>query len=130
MKYLRHALLLTLALLPMLAHATGKAYTQAEFDALQQAGKPILIFVHANWCPTCRAQAPILDRLLSTPEFSAITALRVDFDQQKPVVRAFRVPYQSTLIVFKDGAEVARSTAETRADKLESLLRNAIDPSK
>lgn len=124
MKLLRCLFLLVL-LLPALAHATGTPYTQAGFDALQQAGRPILLVVHADWCPTCRAQAPILDRLLQKPEFSAVTALRVDYDTQKPVVRAFKVPYQSTLIVFRGGAEVARSTAETQPDKLEALLRNA-----
>ena len=32
-------------------------YNQAAFDAAQRAGKPILVWVHAPWCPVCRAQA-------------------------------------------------------------------------
>lgn len=126
MSRLRTLLFVFIALLtPMLALA-ATPYTQAEFDALQQAGKPILVLVHADWCPTCRAQAPLLEALLAQPEFRSITALRVDFDKQKPVVRAFHVPYQSTLIVFKGGVEVGRSTAETRKEQLAELLRKAL----
>ncbi len=35
-------------------------YTDAAFDAAQKEGKSILIDVSAPWCPTCKAQAPIL----------------------------------------------------------------------
>ena len=35
-------------------------YTPAAFDAAQKAGRSILVEIHAPWCPTCRAQTPIL----------------------------------------------------------------------
>lgn len=108
------------------ALAAGQAFDQAVFDALQKEGRPVLVTIHADWCPTCKAQEPILGELLKTPELQAITALRVDFDQQKAVVKAFKVQYQSTLIVFKGGKEVGRSTGDTKKDSIAALLKKAL----
>jgi thioredoxin 1 len=47
----------------------------------------------------------------------------MDFDRQKEAARAFGVQYQSTLIVFKDGREVGRSTAEQSPLRIAELLR-------
>ncbi|MBI4987108.1 MAG: thioredoxin family protein [Rhodocyclales bacterium] len=106
--------------------AADVPFDRAQFDALNQAGKPILVTVHAEWCPTCRAQAPIVAELLKTPELQGITALRVDFDRQKDALKAFKVQYQSTLIVFKGGKEVGRSTGDTRQHSIATLLKKAL----
>ena len=122
-----YKLLLSLALLfPMFVHAVGEPYTQAKLDALNKAGQPALVFIYADWCPTCRAQDAVLEKLLPTDEFRGIATLRVDFDTQKPVVKAFGVQYQSTLIVFKGGREVARVTGETDRERIADLLRKAL----
>jgi thioredoxin 1 len=106
--------------------AAEQAFDQATFDKLQQQGKPALVMVHASWCPTCKAQAPLISELLKQPENQAITALRVDFDAQKPVVHRFKVTQQSTLIVFKGGKEVGRSTGDTSKAGIAALLKKAV----
>src|SRR5579884_3320986 len=40
--------------------AETMSYTPDAFAAAQKAGKPILVAIHASWCPTCKAQKPIL----------------------------------------------------------------------
>lgn len=126
MKALRTVLTLLVMLFPLFAHAVGEPYTQDKLDALNKSGKPALVFIHAEWCPTCRAQDAVLEKLLPTAEFKPITTLKVDFDMQQEVVKAFGVRYQSTLIVFKGGKEVARVTGETDRDKIAALLRKAL----
>jgi thiol-disulfide isomerase/thioredoxin len=108
------------------AIAGESAYTQSAFDQLQKQGQPILVFVYAGWCPTCRTQDPMISKLLKQPPYENITGLRVDFDQQKPVVKAFKVSMQSTLIVFKAGKEVGRSTGDTSEAGIEALLKKAL----
>lgn len=126
MNAIRKWLVMLCAFFPLWAYAVGEPYTQEKLDALNKAGKPTLVLIHADWCSTCRAQDRILTELLPTNEFKNITALRVDFDTQKPVVRAFGVNYQSTLIAFKNGKEVGRTTAETDSGRIAELLRKTL----
>ena len=62
-------------------------YSPAAFDAAQKAGRSILIEIHAPWCPTCRAQAPILSELEKDAKFKDLLVVHVDFDSQKDAVR-------------------------------------------
>lgn len=109
------------------AQALSKTpYTQAAFEAAAKAGKPILIDVSAPWCPTCKAQAPILSELAAQPKFKNLVLLNVDFDSQKEVLRGLKAQQQSTLIVFKGAKEVGRSVGDTKKDSIEALLSRAI----
>lgn len=126
LKLFRRLALLLPFLISSLAAATDVPFDAAKFDAMNKQGKPILVSVHADWCPTCRAQAPIVAELLSTPKLKDISAFRVDFDGQKDAVKRFRAQYQSTLIVFKGGKEVGRSTGDTRKESIAALLDKAI----
>ncbi len=103
--------------------ADRKAFDPATFASLQNAGKPILIDVRADWCPTCKQQAPIISSLLATPEFADYTQLEVNFDDAAAALRQFRVTQQSTLIVFKGTAEKGRSTGDTSRSGIAALLR-------
>lgn len=104
----------------------AKPFDQKAFAAAQASGKPILIEVHASWCPTCKAQAPILSSLGKRSDFRNFTAFRVDFDSQKDVVRNFGAQRQSTLIVFKGKSETGRSVGSTDPAAIEMLLATAI----
>jgi thiol-disulfide isomerase/thioredoxin len=108
------------------AGAAAQTFDQPTFDKLQLQGKPVLVMVHASWCPTCKAQEPLISELLQQPENKSLTALRVDFDAQKPVVHHFKVSQQSTLIVFKGGKEVGRSTGDTSKAGIAALLKKAV----
>ncbi|MFN3351034.1 thioredoxin family protein [Pseudorhodoplanes sp.] len=110
---------------PALA-ADKKPFTAAAFEAAQAQGKPILIDVSAPWCPTCRAQAPILSKLMSDPRFKNLVAFNVDYDSQKDVLRKLNVQRQSTLIVFKGKQEAGRSVADTNPASIEALVAKAL----
>lgn len=125
------SLLRTLVLSPFLffagfVFAADTPFDAAKFDTLNKEGKSILVAVHADWCPTCKAQEPIVSDLLKSPEMSGITSFRVDFDNQKDAVKRFKAQYQSTLIVFKGGKEVGRSTGDTKKESITALLKKAI----
>ena len=106
--------------------ATERPFDPKAFAAAQDAGKPILVEIHAGWCPTCRAQQPILDKLSELPKYSGIERFRVDFDAQKDVVRLFKAKVQSTLVVYKGRNEMARSVGDTDQAKIRALLDKAL----
>ena len=108
------------------AGAAERPFSVEAFAALQRQGGPILVFVHADWCPTCKKQDIILGELLKEDDFANYSVLRVDFDSQKDVVQSFGVKYQSTLIVFRGKTEVGRATADTDRAAITALLRRAL----
>ena len=101
-------------------------YSPEAFKAAQAAGSPILIEIHADWCPTCKAQKPIVDQLTAAPKFKDLKIFRVDFDAQKPVVKQFKAQMQSTLIVFKGATEEGRSVGDTREASIADLLNKSL----
>ena len=103
-----------------------RPFDATAFEAARSAGQPILVHVSAPWCPTCRAQKPILAELASKPKFGNLAFFEVDFDSQKDVLRMLNVHQQSTLITFKGKKEVGRSIGDTNATSIEALLNKAI----
>ncbi len=118
------ALLCSLA--ASLALGAEVPYNQAQFDAARAAGQTVAVVFHADWCPTCRAQAPVLKELVSSPEMKSLTLYVADFDTEKALRNALHVNQQSTIVVFKGKQESARSTGETQKGALETFLRGAI----
>jgi thioredoxin len=106
--------------------AERKPFEESAFAAAQAAGKSILVDVSAPWCPTCRAQKPIIQSLAAQPEYKDLTVFDVDFDTQKPALRALNVQQQSTLIVFKGNTEEGRSVGSTNAGAINDLMKKAL----
>ena len=120
------AALIAGGLLSPAAANTTVPFTAEAFKAAQASGSPILIEIHADWCPTCKAQKPILDKLAAEPKFKELKIFRVDFDSMKPQVKEFGANMQSTLIVFKGAAEKGRSVGETAEAPIAALLDKSL----
>ncbi len=106
--------------------AQTQAFTREAFAAAQAAGKSIIIHVYAPWCPTCRAQEPIVQRVEADPKYADVAMFRVDFDGQKDAVRALKANRQSTIIVFKGAKELDRLVGVTDAAVIGALLAKAL----
>ncbi len=126
MKFAKPFLAIALSVVATFSWAgASEPYTQARFDKLAAQGRPTIVAVHASWCPTCKAQKPIVSELLGRPEFKNVTELVVDFDTDKPLLKKYKVSMQSTLIVFKGGKEVGRSIGDTTKAGIEGLVKKA-----
>jgi len=106
---------------PALATQT-KTFDLQSFAAAQKEGKPILVGIHASWCPTCKAQDPILGVLMAESKFKSLVYFVVDFDNQKDAVKFFGARTQSTLIAFKGATETGRSVGDTSRTSIAALL--------
>ena len=125
-RFLMLAALLSSAMLRPAWAADVTPYEQAAFAAAETAGKPILVAIHASWCPVCAKQRPILSQLEQQPAFKDLVVFMVDFDSQKSVVAALGASKQSTLIVFHGNVEKGRSVGDTNAGKIEELLAKSM----
>ena len=103
-----------------------KPFTQDDFAAAQKADKPIFVAIHATWCPTCKAQKPILNELMAEPTYKNLVYFVVDFDSQKDAVKFFGAQMQSTLIAFKGEHETGRSVGDTDRSSIAALLNKTL----
>lgn len=119
-------MLLLIGLSSMAAAAGSQPFDASAFKAAQTAGKPIVVEIHADWCPECKAQNRVLDRLGSEPRYAGLVRLRIDYDGQKNLVKQFKARQQSTLIVYKGDKELARAVGITSEDEIRALVDKAI----
>lgn len=123
---IRRILLLAALALPLAARAGSAPFDQAAFDKAVAAGGPVIVDFHADWCPTCKTQAPIVAQLLAEPKMKDVKLFVADFDKESALKKALRVSSQSTFVVFKGGKEAARSTGETTRAAIEATFSKAL----
>ncbi len=107
------------------AQQQKESFTPERFAALQQQGALVLLDVHADWCSTCAQQQRILAEYREQHPDVPLHVLQIDFDSQKQYVRQFRVPRQSTLILYRGDERQWFSVAETDPAKIFAALNAA-----
>ena len=120
MKRLRLLLLLLLALV---ANASALEIVDYNGKSLAESittGKKTLIWFHATWCATCKAQELVLAKIPKNQNQTVI--VKVDFDTATKLRRELKVATQSTFLIYKDGKEVARSVGVTDPTELKKLI--------
>ncbi len=96
---------------------------RAEVDALP--GLTLLQF-GANWCGHCQAAAPaVAEALQAAPATAAMRRLLVEDGPGRPLGRSFRVKLWPTLILLRDGQEIARLVRPTEAAAVAQWLAEA-----
>ena len=127
MKSLRQVLAM-LALLLSFGSAQAlniQPYSPAALQAAQQAGQPVALHFHADWCPTCRAQEKVFQSFKGDASLP-LTLLVVNYDKERELKRELKVRAQSTLIVYRGSQETRRSGGETEATVLRDALKSAL----
>lgn len=117
------ALLATTSFLCAAFSGEIRPFSQKDFDKLTIDGKAVALHIRASWCPTCRAQKPVLETLLNRPDFNDLTMMTLDYDTATLELKKFKVTMQSTLVVYKGVNEVGRSVGDTSPESIERLLK-------
>lgn len=106
--------------------AEQRPFDRAAFEAAQAAGRPILVDVYADWCPTCRAQAPAIAGAVQGAQYRQLVVFKLNFDKQKADWRQMRVQRQSTLIAFNGHRETGRVVGETDPAAIAQLIATTL----
>ncbi|MDR1745258.1 MAG: thioredoxin [Planctomycetota bacterium] len=98
-----------------------KDLTDATFDATVSQGVTLVDF-WAPWCPPCRMQGPIVEKLADSFDGKAVIA-KVNVDEQANAAAKYGVSNIPTLVILKDGKEVKRFVGLQN----EEALRSGVD---
>jgi thioredoxin 2 len=102
------------------------ALDAAAFAAhVERATLPALVDFWAPWCGPCRMMAPVLDRA-AAQHATALRVGKVNTDEQPQLAARFGIRSIPTLILFRDGREVARQAGAIDAASLSRWLDSTL----
>ena len=88
----------------------------------------LVVMFHSNWCPYCRSFAPIFIEYARKSDFE-YGQISLDNDDD-PLWDKFHIEAVPTVIVFKEGMQIARRDSTLggglNRDDMESLIREVV----
>lgn len=98
---------------------------QASFAKhVRNSDLPLVVDFWAPWCAPCRMMAPQFAQAAArlAPEYRLA---KVNTEEQQQLAAQFGIRSIPTLVIFRNGAEIARSSGAMSADALVDWVRSA-----
>jgi len=99
-------------------------FNNDNFVELTKSGVAMVDF-WATWCPPCRMQGPIVEKVAAQYQGKAVIG-KLNVDDSQAIASKLGIHSIPTLIVFKDGAEVQRLVGLQTEQKLQAVLDSVV----
>lgn len=100
----------------MLKHAN-----ESNFQEMTGKGL-VLVDFFATWCGPCRMLGPVLEDMANDRD--SIDIVKVDIDESMNLARQFGIMSVPTLILFKDGKVVAKTSGFQPKESIQQFIDN------
>ena len=99
-------------------------FTLDAFNEAQKAGKVIVINSWNKSCGTCARQTKILNE--AKKDFPDVIFLSYEQAKNKDIAKLLNVDFWATIIVYKNGKEIAKEIGITNKKDIYSLINKEI----
>ncbi len=99
-------------------------FTLDAFNEAQKAGKVIVINSWNKSCGTCARQTKILNE--AKKDFPDVIFLSYEQTKNKDIAKLLNVDFWATIIVYKNGKEIAKEIGITNKKDIYSLINKEI----
>ena len=97
-------------------------FTNEVFKKAQAEGKTVVINSWNKTCYTCGKQVIILDQ--AEKEFNDILFLSFEQTKDKQIAKSLGIEYWTTIVVYRDNKEIARSIGQTKKSEIYELIKS------
>jgi thioredoxin len=95
-------------------------------DIVLNSNLPVLVDFWAEWCGPCRMVGPIVEQLAQSLE-GKVKVSKLNIDQNHEIAIEYNVQSIPSLILFKNGNELARTVGLSPKEKYEKFVNNALN---
>jgi len=117
---------LILFLIPLNSFGVEKSTTFKKelFLEAQKSGKTVVINSWNKTCSTCATQSEVLKDAKN--EFKNILFLSFEQTIDTDIAKFLKIDYWTTIVVYKDNKEIARSIGQTNKSEIYSTIQKGI----
>ena len=105
----------------------AQAFTDSNFQTeVLNSDKLTVIDFWAEWCGPCRMVGPTLEQLAQSLE-GKVKVSKLNVDQNQEIAMKYNIQSIPSLVLFKNGNEVARIVGLSSKEKYETFVNNALN---
>ena len=108
---------------------TIKIIEEDQFEELVlNADKPVLVDFYADWCGPCKVLSPTIEELSQDNNYKdKYYFYKVNVDYANNIAKEYNIMYIPTVIIFKDGTEITRSSGVVEKDYIVDMLKQGLE---
>ena len=108
------------------ATAMKNIETKEEFEAALKSDKVVVAKFHAEWCDACKEMQPTFEEVAKTSA-DKCDFIAINIDKSKELAEAQNIKGVPTIVIFKKGQEIDRTTGKMSKEELEIKVKETAE---